>query len=42
MNELMTLDYEEAMKGLEEVGASGMRASGVTQIIRLHMVYLKA
>jgi hypothetical protein len=42
MNELMTLDYEEAMKGLEEVGASGMRTSDVTQIIRLHMVYLKA
>ena len=42
MNELMTLGYEEAMRWFEEVGASGMRASDVIQVIRLHMDALKA
>jgi hypothetical protein len=41
-NELMTLGYEEAMRWFEEVGASGMRASDVIQVVRLHMDYLKA
>ena len=41
-NELMTLGYEEAMRWFEEVGASGMRASDVIQVARLHMDYLKA
>jgi hypothetical protein len=40
-NELMTLGYEEAMHWFEEVGASGMRASDVIQIMRLHLDYLK-
>src|SRR5215210_6060341 len=42
MNELMTVGYEEAMRWFEEVGASGMRASDVIQVTRLHMDYLKA
>jgi hypothetical protein len=42
MNELMTLGYERAMEWLEEVGASGMRASDVIQVIRVHMDYVKA
>ncbi len=42
MNELMTLGYEESMRWFEEVGAQGMRASDVIQIMRVHLDYLKA
>jgi hypothetical protein len=41
-NELLTLGHEEAMRWFEEVGASGMRASDVIQVVRLHMDYLNA
>jgi hypothetical protein len=41
LNEMMTVGYEEAMKWLEEVGASGMRASDVIQVIKLHMDAVK-
>ncbi len=42
LNELMTVGYEESMKWLEQVGASGMRASDVIQIMRVHMDAVKA
>lgn len=41
MNELMTLSYEESMKWMEEIGSSGMRASDVIQIMRLHLDAVK-
>src|SRR5918994_7099975 len=41
-NELLTLGYERAMEGLEEMDASQMRMSDVIQIARLHLDYLKA
>ena len=41
MNELMTVAYGEAMRWLEEVGASSMRASDVIQITRLHLEAVK-
>jgi hypothetical protein len=41
-NELLMLGYEEAMRWFEEIGASGMRATDVIQVARLHMDYLKA
>lgn len=42
MNELMTQGYEESKKWFEEVGSSGMRASDVIQIMRVHMDAVKA
>jgi hypothetical protein len=41
-NELLTLGYERAMEGLEEMDASGMRMSDTIQVARLHIDYLKA
>lgn len=41
-NGLMTLGYEEGVRWFEEVGAQGMRAQDVIQIIKLHMDYVRA
>src|SRR5918995_1108675 len=41
-NELLTLGYERAMEGLEEMDASQMRMSDVIQVARLHLDFLKA